>query len=175
MKNIFNLLFLTFAIIFGRCAYSADSGSKRPNHKFDKVSIEYPTGDLCSFQFSPVYFCDDRHISEIEMALETRHPDFNHHYILLSILEREEYYERSLVAIDTETGIAYPFPFDFYSGRVDARGNVHDYGRVTYSLNDSHVCVTGSIVAYRETDSGKLCWDFNNGRFVGHRTPYTDE
>lgn len=175
MKNALIIVFALFALIFNEGASAGNVDVAKKNHDFEKVQINYRTGDLCSFQFSPVYFCDDRHISEIKKAIEERKPNFNRHYILISILERKEYHEHTLVAIDAETGIAYPFPFDSYSGYMDAKGDVHDFGHVSYNLESNQVCVAGSIVAYRETDSGKLCWKFEGGKFVGHRTPYTDE
>ena len=159
----------------GQVAGAESVSSGRVIHEFSKVEINYRSGDLCSFQYSPVYFCDERHISEIKKAIEVGRPNFNEHYILISILERKRYFEHSLVAIDSETGVAYPFPFDSYSGYMDSKGNAHDYGRVAFNRDDNQVCVYGTIVAYRATDSGKLCWRFEDGKFVGHRTPYTDE
>ncbi|HTH73143.1 MAG TPA: hypothetical protein VL635_01940 [Trinickia sp.] len=175
MKNALVIIFSLIAVMLSEGASASNVDSSNKNHEFEKVQINYRTGDLCSFQFSPVYFCDDRHISEIKKAIAEKRPNFNRHYILISILERKEYYEHTLVAVDAETGIAYPFPFDSYSGYMDEKGNVHDFGHVSYSLDSNQVCVAGSIVAYRETDSGKLCWKFEGGKFVGHRTPYTDE
>jgi len=90
------------------------------------------------------------------------------------MLERKKYYEHSVVVIDARTGIAYPLPFDSYSGDVDAKGNVHDYGHILYDLNSNRVCISGAIVAYRQIDSGKLCWNFDGTKFVGHHTPYME-
>lgn len=175
MKNVLMIVASLFAVMMSEGAGASGVHFAKKNHDFEKVQINYRAGDSCSFRYSPVYFCDNRHISAIKKALGKMRPNFNEHYILISILERKEYYEHTLVAIDAETGVAYPFPFDSYSGYMDAKGNVHDFGRVSYNLDSNQVCVAGSIVAYRETDSGKLCWKFEDGKFIGHRTPYTDE
>lgn len=175
MKNILSgvLFFVLITSVMSVDAVEVTGVAK--NHEFEKIQINYRTGDPCSFEFSPVSFCDDHHLSEIKKAIETMRPNFDQHYILLSIVERKEYFQRSLIIVDADTGIAYPFPFDAYSGPVDRKGNVHGYGKVSYDLNSNRVCIAGSIVAYRETDNGKLCWKFDNGKFIGHRTPYTDE
>ncbi|MBU6489556.1 MAG: hypothetical protein KGQ57_17310 [Burkholderiales bacterium] len=175
MKNILGIVSFIIFTLLGQCVRADDVGSLKRNHDFQKVEINYRAGDLCSFQYSSIYFCDDRHIAEIKKAIATMRPNFNGHYIIASILERRRYYERSLVVIDADTGIVYPFPFDSYSGFLNSKGDARNYGRVSYRLDGNDVCVSGSIVAYRETDSGKLCWKFENGKFVGHRTPYTDE
>jgi hypothetical protein len=175
MQKISTISLAVILISVIHYAHGAADRSVAKNHEFKEVKINYRTGDACSYQYSPVDFCDDRHISAIKDAIEKKRPNFNHHYILLPISERNWYRERSLVAIDVETGVAYPFPFDSYFGYQDAKGNVHSYGRLSYSLDSNRVCVSGSILAYKETDSGKLCWKFEDGKFIGHRTPYTDE
>lgn len=174
MKKISTIL-LAVIVVSTSSVHAAGSRSTAMNHEFKVIRINYRTGDQCSYQYSPVDFCDDQHISAIKNAIVMKRPNFNRHYILLPISERNWYHGHSLVAIDVETGMAYPFPFDSYSGYMDSKGNVHGDGRLSYSLDSNQVCVSGSIVAYRETDSGTLCWKFEGGKFVGHRTPYTDE
>ncbi|MDG0027901.1 hypothetical protein [Trinickia sp. Y13] len=155
-------------------ANAAEAAMQLGNHPFEKVQIDYPSGEGCSFQYSPIQFCDERHVDEIKRAIAAMAPNFNHHYILLIMLERKKYYEHSVVAIDSKTGIAYPLPFDSYSGDVDAKGNIHGYGHILYDLNSNRVCISGAIVAYRQIDSGKLCWSFDGAKFVGRHTPYME-
>ena len=174
MRGFQKIVFFSYLTSLSWYVCAADINPVGRNHEFKVVRLGYPAGPLCSFQYAPVYFCDDRHISEIEKAIETMFPNFNGHYILLPILERREYYQRSLVAIDVETGAVYPLPFDFYSGDVDKKGSIHNYGRLRYSMSGNRVCIIGAIVAHRQIDSGKLCWDFDGEKFVGHYTPYMD-
>lgn len=174
MKGFIKIVLLINFASLTWYACAADANSAKRNHEFKEIKLGYSGGPLCSFQYAPVYFCDDRHIAEIKEAIETKASNFNGHYILLPILERKEYYQRSLVAIDVETGVVYPLPFDFYSGDIDKKGAIHNYGRILYSLGSNRVCILGSIVAHRQIDSGKLCWDFDGAKFVGHYTPYMD-
>lgn len=174
MRRLFEFALIGVLIVssFYVCDVEADLTIK--NHEFSEIRLGYSAGYLCSFQYASVYFCDKRHLVEIENALGKRRPNFDHHYILLSIDERKEYFQRSLVVVDVVTGIVYPLPFDFYSGDIGAEGNARDYGRLSYRMGGSKVCVIGAIVAHRQIDSGRLCWDFDGTKFVGHRTPYMD-
>lgn len=174
MKSMFKFLFLSVFSALSFCAWAAGLSSEAKNHEFTEIQLGYPAGESCSFQYAPIYFCDERHLAEIKYAIEKKRPNFNHHYILIAIAERKQYFEHSVVAIDSRTGVAYPLPFDSYSGDVDAKGNVHDYGHISYALNGGRVCINGAIVAHRQIDSGKLCWDFDGNKFVGHHTPYMD-
>src|ERR1700761_4335593 len=90
------------------------------NHPFNRVEIAY-AHNQCSYQYSLVDFCDERHVSKINDAIIHSAANFNRHYILLKIREWKpsEYYGDSLVAIDTVTGIVYPLPFDYYSGKIN--------------------------------------------------------
>lgn len=70
MKSVLMIVFSLFAVMLSEGASAGNVDVAKKNHAFEKVQINYRTGDLCSFQYSPIYFCDDRHISEIKKAIE---------------------------------------------------------------------------------------------------------
>ncbi|QBG94623.1 hypothetical protein [Xanthomonas oryzae] len=166
------LISAVFFVLACPCALAEEFGSKLAPD-FTGVEIEY-RADGCSYRYSPINFCDERHLKLIKDALKNNSINFGKKYILVSIPERKRFFENSLVAIDAETGVAYPFPFDFYSGKTDKAGNSHGDGIVHYAINSDQVCIDGSIMAYKEMQNGHLCWKFDAGRFVGQRTPYLD-
>ncbi|SEI61132.1 hypothetical protein [Paraburkholderia diazotrophica] len=120
MKYIVRFFILVAALGLSSVASHARSLEAARNHSFDHVEIAY-AHDMCFFPYSPVSFCDGRHISEIKNAIASGVGNFNNHYILLEIKEWKpsEYYGNSLMAIDTLTGIAYPLPFDYFSDHIN--------------------------------------------------------
>lgn len=161
------------------CCNAKNASMKDGGHPFSKVVIAYATyADVanygCRFQYSPVDFCDKKHRAAIDHAINTKKPNFNSHFILLEISESDDGMHHSLVAIDTYTGDVYPLPFDSYSGLLDEHGNYKDSGRVIFDMNSPKICIDGSLVAYRATDIGEMCFTFDMDRFVGYRTAYTD-
>lgn len=151
----------------------ADAAPAARNHPYSSVHIAYAS-DECSFQFSPVDFCDERHLAEIKNAINVSKPNFNGKFILLSLPERSQYLQRSLVAIDTTSGVVYPVPIDAYSGVTNEDGFPRRLGRLKFDLHSSKVCIYGAIVAYHMIEDGKFCFVFDGDRFVGHHTPYMD-
>lgn len=141
------------------------------NHTFTRVEIPY-TKNGCSFQGSPIDFCDERHLAEIKKAIATMKPNFNEHYILLPILERKKYFQKSIVLIDTVSGIVYPLPIDFYSGYANNKKGASNFGTIKYSLNKNTICIEGSIFVYRSEKDGVFCFYFNGTTFSGYRTTY---
>jgi hypothetical protein len=128
----------------------------------------------CSFQFSPVDFCDEKHMGLINAAISEQAPNFNQHYILLLISEWPKYHQRSVAAIDTTTGVVYPAPIDAYSGPLNKKGSAEQDGKVTFGMDSNKVCIDGSILVYKATEQGNFCFDFQADRFVGHHTTYMD-
>ena len=171
MKIIIRFLVLTTISL---AASHAESLAVAKNHSFDGVKISYSHNE-CSFMYSPVDFCDERHTAEMKDALANRVANFNEHYILLKIKEwrPSEYYGDSVVAIDVQTGIAYPMPFDYYSGSINMRNSkAIKKPKLTFSANSNKVCIEGSILVYRATTNGRFCFDFDGDRFTGYHTEY---
>lgn len=174
--------FLLALVLF--IAFSAGTGSTHAkelspiaNHWFDSVDIAY-AHDECSFQYSPIDFCDERHVSEINNAIAHSAANFNRHYILLKIQEwrPSEHYGESLVAIDTLTGIVYPLPFDYYSGRVNMKNSrIVKEPTLSFSVERSEVCIDGSILVYRAINNGHFCFNFDGKRFTGFKTEYVHQ
>ena len=144
------------------------------NHSLDHIEIGY-AHDGCSFLYSPVNFCDERHIAKIKQAIANRSANFNGHYILLKIKEWKvsDIYGDSVVVIDALTGIVYPMPFDYFSGRIDTRNSqAIRKSRLIFSGDSNRVCIDGSILVYRATTNGILCFHFDGRKFNGYRTEY---
>lgn len=145
-----------------------------PNHLFDRVDIKFSHADTgCSFQYSPFDFCDARHIAAIKYAISNKSANFNKRYILLSIEEWPPSPDfKSLVAIDTLTGIVYPVPIDDYSGHMNNRGNLTSKPKLSFSLQSNRLCIDGAILVYRATTNGHFCFDFDGEKFTGYQTGY---
>ena len=157
---------------FGGDLAQTDNVATR-NHAFAGVEIAYRSAG-CSFEFSPIDFCDETHVEFIEAAIRDKTSNFNRHFILLAIPEWPEYHQQSIVAIDTRDGVVYPVPIDAYSGRLGSDGNPTGEGKLSYGLSSNEVCVEGAVLAYRALDEGRFCFRLERDRFVGHRTPYMD-
>ena len=134
-----------------------------------KIKINYPTYDGCSFSISPVNFCDDRHSDIISKAFKEQPPNFFKHYILLSIPERQEYYQRSIVAINSLNGEVYPVPIDVYSGKDSIKD-----GKITFNFTSNKLCIEGDILVYKVIKSGYFCFFLEGDRFTGYSTAYME-
>jgi hypothetical protein len=119
-KRFLSFAFVAVSGVLG--AYSAVA-TAAGNHLFAKViipsTVVHPD-ELCSYQFSPVNFCDKEHLDVINAAIASRAPDFSAHYIVLpkNVQEDPQFHRRSLAILDANTGLVYPLPIDFYSGRL---------------------------------------------------------
>jgi hypothetical protein len=138
---------------------------------FKKVYIKYPS-DECSFRYSPIDFCDKKHIEKYSVALRTLAPNFNHNYILLPIQEWRDSDEQSLVAIDKNTGIVYPVPIDSFSGLVGNKVVKERRTILIFNIASNLVCIDGAILVYRATEVGKFCFSLEGDRFGGYHTTY---
>lgn len=174
MKNLVRLLMLFAAYGTSVAVSYAHSATIVPNHPFDHVEIAYSHND-CSFMYSPVDFCDERHASIIKNAIATGEANFDRHYILLKIREwrPSEYYGDSVVVIDAQTGVVYPMPFDYYSGKINMKNSkIARKSKLNFSANSNVVCIDGSILVYRATSNGYFCFYFDGKAFSGYHTEY---
>lgn len=137
-----------------------------------QVQFAYPSS-RCAYPYSPTNFCDTVHTAAYTHALESRPVNFAERLILLDISTRPEYHQKSLVVLEPETGVVWPFPFDAYSGVIDTRGSPAGEGSLDFSINSSTVCIEGALLVYHALDNGRFCFTFNNGTFDGHNTQYT--
>ncbi|MBU9348065.1 hypothetical protein KTE11_25495 [Burkholderia multivorans] len=144
------------------------------NHAYTEVKISYATSELtkCSFQYSSIDFCDEKHVAVYNEVLGEKSANFNGHYIILVYPEFKEYHQRSVVAIDTKTGVVYPLPIDAFSGFMRGRSVAKDEGKISYSLKSNKVCINGAILVYRAFEEGNFCFEFVGDKFVGHHTEY---
>ncbi|WP_347556087.1 hypothetical protein [Robbsia sp. KACC 23696] len=163
------LLFLT---AFFAPTISAKESLK--NHPYAGVQIPYAKSELggCSYQYSPVDFCDDAHVSAIKNALQTERANYFGNYIILRYSERPEYYQKSILIIDVNTGYAYPLPIDAYSGFIKGKGVAVSDGVVKYSISDDRICISGAILVYKSIQQGSFCFDFDGKKFGGFHTEY---
>ncbi|HDS1579034.1 TPA: hypothetical protein QEL15_001078 [Stenotrophomonas maltophilia] len=126
----------------------------------------------CSYRYSPVDFCDAQHRARIEEALRTRTPDFNQHYLLVQVDDRPEYFQRTLVLVDTRTGRATPLPIDAFTGPAGKGGEATGYGTLETGVDQQQFCLEGALLVYRVFEQGRFCFGFDGERFSGHQTQY---
>jgi hypothetical protein len=142
-----NFMALSLLVVF--FSQSASRGQEvavnSSNHSYSGVRIAYLTSSLtdCSFQYSPVDFCDERHVSEIKSALSTMKPNFNRSFIVITPTESEMDHMRSVLVIDVRTGIAYPLPIDGYSDFLHEKSRAKQNGKIQFALNDNQLCIAG--------------------------------
>ena len=141
---------------------------------FSQVQFKYPNS-RCAYLYSPTDFCDAVHINAYRDALESKPKNFADGLILLDISTRPDYHQKSLVVIEPDTGVVWPFPFDAYSGAIDEDGNSIGDGVLEYSADSSRVCIEGALLVYRVLETGRFCFIFDGGRFEGHVTAYTQD
>ncbi|TGW22645.1 hypothetical protein E4417_02045 [Stenotrophomonas maltophilia] len=128
--------------------------------------------DGCSYRYSPVDFCDAQHRAAIEDALQHQKPNFNQHYLLVQVDDRPEYFQRTLVLVDTRTGRATPLPFDAFTGPAGKGGDATGYGALETSVDQPQFCLDGALLVYRVFEEGRFCFGFDGERFTGHETQY---
>ena len=128
--------------------------------------------DGCSYRYSPVDFCDARHRAAIEDALQHQKPNFNQHYLLVQVDDRPEYFQRTLVLVDTRTGRATPLPFDAFTGPAGKGGDATGYGTLETGVDQQQFCLDGALLVYRVFEEGRFCFGFDGERFTGHETQY---
>ncbi len=162
-------LFLLLASLFLRT-----NAKQITNHLYAGVNIAYAKSDLteCSFQYSPIDFCDKKHLSAINQAIAGRSANFNGHFILLVYPEWSQHHQQSVMAIDTITGIVYPLPIDAFSGLMYGRSIEKDRDVIKYSISSKKVCINGAILVYRAFKEGNFCFEFSGDKFTGHHTEY---
>jgi hypothetical protein len=175
MERAFSLVFSLLILFFSQ---SVSWAQKIPvnssNHRYAGVRIAYLRSSLsdCSFQYSPVDFCDEKHVNEIKSALSNMRPNFNQNFIVITPTEWKADHMQSVLAIDVRTGIAYPLPIDGYSGFLREKSKSKKNGKIQFSLSDNRLCITGGILVYRAFEEGTFCFKFENDKFVGHHTEY---
>ncbi|SEL27523.1 hypothetical protein SAMN05216214_11031 [Atopomonas hussainii] len=168
----FYLVALALCVSSVGCASQQAVPETETTYPSAKVRIEYSNQDGCSFSYSPVNFCDEKHINAVSTAIAESMPNFNNNYILLTISERPEYHQKSVVAIDPSTGFFYPIPIDAYSGTPSDTDPEGKDGKISFGLDSNEVCIDGDILVYRAITTGNFCFYFQDGKFIGHPTAY---
>lgn len=156
------------------CASQQTLKNNKTSYPSAEVKIEYRNQDGCSFLYSPINFCDKKHVEIVNKAIRENTPNFNKYYILLTILERPEYHQKSVVAIDPSTGIFYPIPIDAYSGTPSKNDPAGKNGKISFGLDSNKVCIDGDILVYKSIRTGNFCFYLQGGKFTGHPTAYMD-
>lgn len=128
--------------------------------------------DGCSYRYSPADFCNAQHRAAIEDALQHQKPNFNQHYLLVQVDDRPEYFQRTLVLVDTRTGRATPLPFDAFTGPAGKGGDATGYGTLETGVDQQQFCLDGALLVYRVFEEGRFCFGFDGERFTGHETQY---
>lgn len=162
---VFVLLFLLPPLVFG----GADERVHVDVAGGLRVVIAGETLDGCSFSYSPIDFCDERHGLLIRKMIREQKPNFFNGLFLISIPERVEYDQKSLVVVNKEAGEVYPLPIDSYS---EAKGGNSPGKGLLFNDHDNKICIVGDILVYRVIKSGRFCFFFDGKGFSGYRTEY---
>ncbi|WP_295570416.1 hypothetical protein [uncultured Stenotrophomonas sp.] len=128
--------------------------------------------DGCSYRYSPVDFCDAQHVARIEEALRNATPNFDKHYLLVQVDDRPEFFQRSVLLVDTRTGRATPLPIDAFTGPAEKGGDAIRYGTLYTGVDQQQFCLDGALLVYRALEEGRFCFGFDGERFTGHETQY---
>lgn len=171
MKNIEKGYFALSAFTALLYLLSFESAAHAEAVSFNVVELNYSRVE-CSFKYSPINFCDQKHIEKYNAALRDSPVNFNRHYTLLAIKEWRDSDEKSLVAIDQNTGTVYPVPIDSFSPSFDSTRRAERHAKLDFSENSDRVCINGSILVYRATQTGKFCFRFDGTKFFGYHTAY---
>lgn len=124
--------------------------------------------------YSPINFCDEKHIRLASNAIKDNTPNFNNNYISITIPERPAYNQYSVIAIDSSTGSFYPIPIDSYSGTPSKNNTRGENGKLTFGLHSNKVCIAGDILVYRSIKTGEFCFFLQDRKFIGYHTTYMD-
>ena len=103
------------------------------NVPFKKVSE-------CESDYFNGNFCSKANLAKYKNALKTLKPNFDQKYILLNTGTTQSL---EMIALDTQSGIAYPLNYQF-TGWENDQGKVLKKPSATFSLNDSKLCLMGS-------------------------------
>ncbi|WP_313142101.1 hypothetical protein [Stenotrophomonas sp.] len=169
-RHAFGIALCGIACLTAACS-NAGPSSVPGNAPYAGVVMSYPHSG-CSYTSSPVDFCDAAHRAQIEAAIRTQAPNFKTHYILAQLEERREYFQRSIVLIDSRDGTVYPLPIDAFSGPMVGKEGAREYGKVETSLQGDTFCVRSALLVYRAFEEGRFCFGFDGLRFTGHKTQY---
>jgi hypothetical protein len=167
---------LTLLLCASSIGYAAQKTpqDKKASNPPAEVKINYKNQDGCSFMYSPINFCDEKHIRLASNAIKDKKPNFNNNYILISIPERPAYHQYSVIAINPSTGSFYPIPIDSYSGTPSKSNTKGENGKLTFGLDNNKVCIAGDILVYRSIKSGEFCFFLQEEKFIGYHTTYMD-
>ena len=112
------------------------------------------------------HFCSAQNIEHYQTAFKTQKANFDKKYILLNsgnddVLE--------LIALDTESGIGYPLPYQF-KGWQDTQGNILKRPTYRYSLNSSRLCLKGTQYDLDQVDAAQENRNIKNCFKIVHDT-----
>lgn len=157
---------ITLLILSGCCLSNASA--KVPFKKVSECDSDYFNGD----------YCTKANIAKYKTALKNMKANFDKKYILLNTGTSDSL---EMIALDTQTGIAYPLNYQF-TGWEDNQGNIKKKPSYTFSLNDPKLCLMGSQFdgdhpGTHETYSNiRNCFSIKKERsFTSFDSTYTDK
>lgn len=164
MKKIYFLVCMLLLSI------NASHANTHQNASFKKVQN-------CDSDYFNGTFCAKKNLTQYKKQLKTQKANFAQKYILLNTGDTDSL---ELIALDTQTGIAYPLNYQF-TGWEDNSGKVLKKPTYSFSLNDSKLCLMGSQYdgdhpGTHETYSNiKNCFMIQyNGRYSSFESTYKD-
>lgn len=122
--------------------------------------------DNCAFNYGLINYCDIKHVSLYKKTLLNKKIDFNQSFIVLPILEYQNPNQYSLVIINSNTGLVYPLPIDWYEKKVGGKEAIQ------YSLENNQICINGGLHHWKVDENGRFCFQFDGKKFIGHNTNY---
>lgn len=117
--------------------YSKDSNYKIRIHGNEECKYDYGDEDFCSKDNLIFYNNTDKTIN------------FDRNKILVSPKNNFGY----IVIINPKNKVVYPFKY------------LVDYKKISFAKDSNEFCIEGDISAYRDEDSGYLCFEFTEDNF----------
>lgn len=135
------------------------------------AGTQYKATTECQFDYDDFDFCSTLNISKYKSALSTQKANFDSKYILLNIGNPKAI---RYVAIDTKNGWVLPLR-DTILGFKDLQGGLTGKPPViSYSINNAHLCIKGSIDAYRDAyDNVEVCYAIQENQYSKYKKEFS--
>lgn len=118
----------------------------------------------CEYDYDDINFCSKSNIAKYKTALKTQKPNFDSKYILLNVGPSSK--KNRYVAIDASQGLVYPLSDEIIGFKDRVGGLTGKPAIINYSIDNSYLCIKGSISAYRDSyDNVKACYSVHDDEY----------
>lgn len=134
------------------------------------ANASYKATTECQFDYDDFNYCSKANIVKYKNALQTQKPNFSSKYILLN-MGGKNYFQ--YVAIDSKNGLVFPLR-DAISGFKNKQGGYNGKPPIiNYSVNNTYLCVQGSLDAYRDAyDNVKICYSIQDDEYSKYKKTF---